>query len=41
MAAPDLAFSHIGFYVTDIERMEAFYTRFLGFTVTDRGALGR
>ena len=40
MAAPDLAFSHIGLYVTDIERMEAFYTRFLGFTVTDRGNLG-
>lgn len=40
MAAPDLAFSHIGLYVTDIRRMEDFYTRFLGFTVTDHGHLG-
>lgn len=38
-AAPSIAFSHFGIYVTDIQRMEAFYTRFLGFTVTDRGAL--
>ena len=36
---PSIAFSHIGIYVTDIQRMEAFYTRFLGFTVTDRGEL--
>jgi len=34
-----LAFSHIGFYVKDIERMEAFYTALLGFFVTDRGTL--
>lgn len=40
MAAPNLAFSHIGLYVTDIKRMEDFYARFLGFTVTDRGSLG-
>lgn len=40
MAAPALAFSHIGVYVTDLERMAAFYSRFLGFTVTDRGRLG-
>jgi catechol-2,3-dioxygenase len=37
--APSIAFSHIGIYVTHMERMEAFYTRFLGFTVTDRGQL--
>lgn len=29
--------SHVGFYVTDIEKMVGFYTRFLGFTVSDRG----
>ncbi|HVL58536.1 MAG TPA: VOC family protein [Burkholderiaceae bacterium] len=34
-----LAFSHIGIFVADIERMEAFYSGFLGFTVTDRGHL--
>ncbi len=37
--APTISFSHIGIYVSDIARMEAFYTRFLGFTVTDRGDL--
>ncbi len=37
--APTISFSHIGIYVRDIARMEAFYTRFLGFTVTDRGDL--
>ncbi len=37
--APAISFSHIGIYVRDIARMEAFYTRFLGFTVTDRGDL--
>ena len=35
---PSLAFSHMGIYVTDMARMEDFYTRVLGFTVTDRGA---
>jgi len=29
--------SHVGFYVTDINKMVDFYTRFLGFTVSDRG----
>jgi catechol 2,3-dioxygenase-like lactoylglutathione lyase family enzyme len=29
--------SHVGFYVTDINKMVGFYTRFLGFTVSDRG----
>jgi catechol 2,3-dioxygenase len=37
---PDLRFSHFGFYVRDIDAMEAFYTGALGLTVTDRGALG-
>lgn len=32
-----LRMSHIGFYVHDLARMEDFYTRVLGFTVTDRG----
>jgi catechol-2,3-dioxygenase len=32
-----LGMSHIGLYVHDIARMEDFYTRVLGFTVTDRG----
>jgi catechol 2,3-dioxygenase len=38
----DLSFSHVGFYVFDLPLMEAFYTRLLGFCVTDRGvARGR
>lgn len=36
---PSVAFSHFGFYVQDIARMEDFYSRVLGFTVTDRGDL--
>jgi catechol 2,3-dioxygenase-like lactoylglutathione lyase family enzyme len=36
---PRLAFSHMGIFVTDAARMEDFYTRVLGFTVTDRGDL--
>lgn len=36
---PSIAFSHVGIYVTDPARMEDFYTRFLGFAVTDRGPL--
>jgi catechol-2,3-dioxygenase len=39
-SVPSLAFSHMGIYVTDLARMEDFYTRLLGFTVTDRGDLG-
>jgi catechol 2,3-dioxygenase len=39
-AVPDLAFSHLGIYVRDAELMEDFYSRVLGFTVTDRGLLG-
>jgi catechol-2,3-dioxygenase len=37
--APRLSFSHMGIFVTDVERMRDFYTRVLGFTVTDRGEL--
>ena len=32
-----LSMSHIGLFVYDLPRMEEFYTRALGFTVTDRG----
>lgn len=39
MHRPGLAFSHVGFFVTDIAKMEDFYTRVLEFTVTDRGQL--
>jgi catechol 2,3-dioxygenase len=38
--APNIMFSHMGLSVIDIDRMEDFYTRVLGFTVTDRGAAG-
>ena len=34
-----LSFSHVGIYVRDVTRMEDFYKRVLGFTVTDRGNL--
>jgi catechol-2,3-dioxygenase len=37
--APNLAFSHMGMTVHDHAKMERFYTRALGFTVTDRGQL--
>lgn len=39
MATPPLSFSHFGFYVRDLERMADFYTRVLGFAVSDRGEL--
>ena len=32
-----ITFSHVGLYVTDLDRMVDFYTRFLGFVVSDRG----
>lgn len=35
--APNLMFSHLGFAVSDMPKMEDFYTRVMGFTVTDRG----
>ena len=38
-SVPSLAFSHLGIYATDVAKMEDFYTRVLGFTVTDRGDL--
>ena len=37
---PDVQLAHVGIYVTDIARMEAFYTRLFKFTVTDRGKFG-
>ncbi|MBN9426167.1 MAG: VOC family protein [Burkholderiales bacterium] len=36
---PGLRFSHLGFYVTDIEKQAQFYQQLLEFTVTDRGFL--
>jgi catechol 2,3-dioxygenase len=39
-SAANLMFSHMGLSVKDIAVMEAFYTRALGFTVTDRGMAG-
>ena len=32
-----IAFSHVGIFVNDIERMIDFYTRFMRFVLTDRG----
>jgi catechol 2,3-dioxygenase-like lactoylglutathione lyase family enzyme len=37
---PDVRLAHVGIYVTDLRKMEAFYTRFFSFTVNDRGKLG-
>lgn len=39
MNRPGFSFSHFGMFVSDITRMEDFYTRLLEFTVTDRGQL--
>ena len=39
MPVPALSFSHMGFFVRDIARVEDFYRRVMGFTVTDRGHL--
>ncbi|HET7201148.1 MAG TPA: VOC family protein [Burkholderiales bacterium] len=38
-SVPRLSFSHFGMFVTDVARMEDFYTRVLGFAVTDHGDL--
>lgn len=38
--APRIQFSHFGINVRDLARMEDFYTRVVGFTVTDRGEVG-
>jgi catechol 2,3-dioxygenase len=35
-----LRFSHVGLFVTDMARMVDFYSRVLGFAVTDQGRLG-
>lgn len=40
MPASSLAFSHIGFHVTDLPRMARFYKEALRFTQTDSGDLG-
>ena len=34
-----LRFSHVGLFVMDLEKMVDFYSRVLGFTITDRGKL--
>jgi catechol-2,3-dioxygenase len=39
MVPPKLAFSHFGFFVRDLDRMADFYSRVLGFTISDRGEL--
>ena len=38
--AANLRFSHMGLSVSDLDKMEDFYTSVLGFTVTDRGGAG-
>jgi catechol 2,3-dioxygenase-like lactoylglutathione lyase family enzyme len=38
-ARTGLSLSHMGFYVSDMARVEDFYTRVMEFTVTDHGAL--
>ena len=37
---PELAFSHMGFYVHDLAGMARFYQQALCFTVTDEGTMG-
>ncbi len=37
MSTPAFSFSHMGMFVADLARMRDFYTRVLGFTVTDEG----
>jgi catechol-2,3-dioxygenase len=39
MSVPALSFSHFGMFVRDLERMADFYSRVLGFAVSDRGEL--
>src|SRR5215813_10628237 len=39
MTTPTVLLSHFGIHVTDLPRMEDFYTRVLGLLVSDRGAL--
>jgi catechol 2,3-dioxygenase len=40
MADGGLSFSHMGFFVRDLEKMVAFYRDMLGFFQTDKGLLG-
>lgn len=40
MTPPRLALNHVALYVRSVERMRDFYTRVLGFVVTDTGHLG-
>ena len=35
-----VSFSHCGIFVTDLDRMVTFYTKYLGFVVSDRGQVG-
>lgn len=37
---PSVAFSHVGIFVSDMDTMVNFYTRFLGMVVTDREVEG-
>lgn len=37
----EISLSHLGFYVTDLEKMGMFYKDVFGFTETDRGSLGQ
>jgi catechol 2,3-dioxygenase-like lactoylglutathione lyase family enzyme len=39
MKLPQWELSHIGLWVTDMDRMREFYTRLLGFKVMDQGEL--
>jgi catechol-2,3-dioxygenase len=39
MSTPPFSFSHMGMFVADLARMRDFYTRVLGFTVSDSGEL--
>jgi catechol 2,3-dioxygenase-like lactoylglutathione lyase family enzyme len=39
MPAPQLAISHFGLFVTDLARMREFYTKVMGFLVTDEGQI--
>ncbi len=38
-AIPQLRINHIGIYVSDLDRMVDFYTKVMGFMVTDRGSI--
>ena len=40
MTTKKIGLSHFGVSCFDLDRMEDFYTRVLGFTVTDRGMAG-